>query len=817
MSAIRQHPTVEGPLAVRCLCLWLVVLSGVGAARALVLDSREIGISRRIPSQGNAVRFLVPVINDSDEPWAVPVHVAMRTARRGEPLSPPLTARAEAPIEPKGRSELEFAWTPLRTGWHRIVFELPDVPRATVAELTVPVTARDLYFVWFGAPQRFRWCNVPTTVKEEDEAWWLRHGALPAAWKGGVCYKQWPVDRLVESWGSRDWIAIDEVGGPGPETDKFIEAWKQLKASKPDQWIAVWFMGAHHYWAEVKHLVDLFVPEIYLNYRGNHLGQYDAYLQTAREAGVSSQVIPGLGINQVKDKATTHVTVSPSRADVLRQVRYLKRTAPDLNGIGFFTSDSAAPGVAEYADDLCEAYYIQPLITVEGLPHPLRLEGDPSQSQRVASVTLSNVGGMDADKVVVEWVFGDPARAATVSRQTTGPVAVDAKVECRVEVAIEAGWKLLQFRIVPDRGYTILDGEACAPVVRLEDAAEARPFVVYPDTTPAAMPVQLVLAPSGEACAAFDMAADGRLAPVEAVTLPPTPGDGKREVALTGLREAAVPRLLLLRPGPEPTPDATSALTREGQLWRVATAWYTAELDVGTDVLKRLAPAGGMNNVLRDPWRLAASGHAGFGQPTVVETAGIVTITIPFDSAEAKGESQYVFLTACPLIRIARTWVPQQPLTIKSAGDRCGLFQKGGTFALQPGVGGPVRRGRLNDGDAYRDLLFGYLGSRPAQENADRAGWIDMSYADADGGLGVVIGTRWRDADTKSYDVTRLYDASDWLEVLYLWGKEKTFDRPQSSCIYLIPHRRMDFSDSAVRPPAQDLWRQIHADQLTPD
>ncbi len=66
----------------------------------------------------------------------------------------------------------------------------------------------------------------------------------------------------------------------------------------------------------------------------------------------------------------------------------------------------------------------------------------------------------------------------------------------------------------------------------------------------------------------------------------------------------------------------------------------------------------------------------------------------------------------------------------------------------------------------------------------------------------------------KSYDVTRLYDARDWLEVLYLWGKEKTFTRPQRSCLYLIPHRRLDFTDESITPPAKALWDQLHAWQL---
>ena len=116
--------------------------------------------------------------------------------------------------------------------------------------------------------------------------------------------------------------------------------------------------------------------------------------------------------------------------------------------------------------------------------------------------------------------------------------------------------------------------------------------------------------------------------------------------------------------------------------------------------------------------------------------------------------------------------------------------------------------------EGYGLELFGYLGGRPGPDNANKAGWIDFSYGDDSGGLGVAIDYRWDDSDTKSYDVTRLYDASDWLEVLYLWGAEKTFSRPQKSCIYLIPHGPMDFVDEAVVAPAKALWDRLHREQL---
>ena len=47
-----------------------------------------------------------------------------------------------------------------------------------------------------------------------------------------MCCEQLTADEFVEKWGSADYIAIDEVGGPGEVTDKFIAAWKKLKEQK---------------------------------------------------------------------------------------------------------------------------------------------------------------------------------------------------------------------------------------------------------------------------------------------------------------------------------------------------------------------------------------------------------------------------------------------------------------------------------------------------------------------------------------------------------------------------------------------------------
>jgi len=804
----------------------VIMICAAVPASCLIIDAPTIGVSKMIPAEGDEITWLVPVLNEGEGPFEGAVRVTMRAGRQGDLLSAPVAVEKTLALEPGASEDFSLSWHAPRNGYYRVVFEIDGLDQRVTRRIAV--TKSDVYFVWFGAPKEFDWCNVPTTVKSEDREWWLRHGALPAGWKGGVCYKDWPTERFVESWGDTDWIAIDEVGGPGEVTDKFIAAWRQLAEEKPEQFTAVWYMGAHQYWADIKDLVDLFVPEIYLNYRGNHLGQYDTYFRTAREAGVMDQVIPGLGINQIKNKKTGRITNSPTKADVLRQFRYIKRTAPELNGIGFFTSGSAAPGVAEYADQLCEDYYIKPVLTILDPGEPIRLTDEPPPgAKRVApspqpgdmlrdegearqplfaSVTIRNVGNMDAEDVAIHWTAPSPGQGTQRLTQRVASWPVGEERTFTIDATELAG--TLGFRIAPSDGHTLLDGEAERFMVGHERrGGDVFPLIVSRGPEPP-LPLPAFVPVTGDG----PFSAKGR--PV--ALLPPRPGTKERLAAL---------------PMPNPDPHVHRAEyvsrtasaqaheapshSREGNLLTVTTDFYTAALDLAKDEISTLSPAGA-GNVLRGPWTLNAAGHEGFGDATVDELPGCLVVTIPYDSEQASGESQYAFFGYTPAIRIARSWIPKGEVTMKGAGDRCGLFQKGGAFALQPGVGGPLRRGRLHDGSQYRDLLFGYLGGGPRPENADKAGWIDFSYGadDTDAGLGVVIDYRWQDSDTKSYDVTRLYDANDWLEVLYLWGKEKTFDRPQRSCIYLIPHRRMDFIDEAVVPPAKALWDNIHATQL---
>ena len=119
-------------------------------------------------------------------------------------------------------------------------------------------------------------------------------------------------------------------------------------------------------------------------------------------------MIPGLGINVIEDKEK-RPTVTPTREDVLRQIRHLKTIAPELPGVGFFTA-KAAPGVAEYADELCAVYYLNPVLTLVPGSLQARVRGKALE----LSATLRNDGGMTARQVTVQ--FGPATARASAPR-----------------------------------------------------------------------------------------------------------------------------------------------------------------------------------------------------------------------------------------------------------------------------------------------------------------------------------------------------------------------------------------------------------------
>lgn len=797
------------------------ILPAAGQAPPLRIDRGGIGISKAIPKVGDEVVLLVPVTNPTDEPQSG-AYVLRATAGHETGREAELARRdLRLQLQPDESRDVELAWQPSDTGFYRVRLELCRAGETGSGRVRrtefgpVAVTARGLYFAWFGTPTEFRWCNVPTTVKDEDIEYWLRRGAIPCQWRGGVCYKDWTKEQLIESWGSSKWIAIDEIGGPGEPTTKFMEALREIKSTRPEHFVAVWFMGAHDYWAEVKDIIDLFLPEVYLNYRGNHLGQFDSYLDTIRRTATVSQTLFGLGINIVRDKETKEPKVVPTQEDVLRQIRHIKRIAPDMPGIAFFTSYSAAPGVAEYADELCGEYFVKPLLTI-----PDQRVDIGNGVRPLARVKVANHGGMTARGVKVRLCqVGPGGEVHAESEARIKQLPVGETSESALALSPAPGVSTVRAEIAPSQQYTILDGAAaefaCTPEFLPDGVSQALAVAYLPswdggdrEDVPMsyrldgpARPLHVVeLAATGEpkADAAAPVSAED-----EAVTV--------RWVA-SGTTRAGETRFYALLPGEAGAAAAGPALQceRTGDTLRIGGPHYTGQLDLATDQIVSLKPAGSDTELLKAPWALRGVRRDGMGAAEVRQSDGWVEVTVPFESDAAEGDSRYLFAAGSPAIEVSRCLRPKSPLSTEGVSDRCGLEQRGGSYACQPGVGGPVRRGVLEDRKEYRDILFGYLGGRPTEDNARKAGWIDFSWGERwNAGLGVAIAERWRDARFRSYDVTRLYDASDWLEITYVWGTDTVIEREQRCRHFLLPHLGADMTDDSTVPPAQGVWETV--------
>ncbi|MBM3474798.1 MAG: hypothetical protein FJX75_16155 [Armatimonadetes bacterium] len=775
------------------------------------LDAADTGISKRIPVAGETITLLVPVLSDQD--WRGTVRLRASAARDGGKAVEFASREATVEVGPGKPRDIEVTWQPKETGFYMLTFEV-TAPGASPQRGDfgpVAVVARNLYFPWFGTPKEFRWCNVPTTVKEEDAAWWLRRGAIPCAWRGAVCYKEWSLEKFVEHYGSSRCIAIDEIGGPGEDTDKFMAALREVKKQQPDRFTAVWFMGAHPYWVDVTDVVDLFIPEVYLNYRGNHLGTFDSYIEETRAAGVMDRTVCGLGINIVTDEKTKEVRASPTKADVLRQIRHLKRLAPEMPGVGFFTSDSAAEGVAESADELCGEYFVKPVVTIAGSRLDL-LPGNPPR----ATLTVSNCGGMTAHNVVVR----PTQRRGDASLVANHPFTIEA-LEAGASRQIDAplarvpGISLIAAEIAPSPQYTLLDARAeeplCIRAAALRDALALVYLPPWDEGERTDVPVSWTLGKTGQQVHVAELDSSGKvLATIPSLAMAESEDEVVRWVA-AGPTPSGGRRYFAVLPGdgaPTNAPELTCEETPG--LLRIRGPHYVAELDPSADALVSLTPAGSETNLLKTPWTLRCPGHEGFGPPEITRAPGWLAVTVPFTSDLATGRSRYVFSVLAPAIEVSHVVTPKGPLAVKGAGDGCTLEQRGGTYAQQPGVGGVVARGALQDTADYRDLYFGYLGGAPNERNARLAGWLDFSWdAQWKAGLGVAIVERWRDATFSSYDVTRLYDASDWVEVSYVWGTEAKIEREQRSRVFLVPHPCIDMLQTAV-PPTRSVWETAH-------
>ncbi len=116
-------------------------------------------------------------------------------------------------------------------------------------------------------------------------------------------------------------------------------------------------------------------------------------------------------------------------------------------------------------------------------------------------------------------------------------------------------------------------------------------------------------------------------------------------------------------------------------------------IDPSQDAITDLRLSNADRNILGGPWTMSCPGYQGFGEPRVHEGPLFATITIPFRSELAEGETIYRFPRMGGAIEITRRLKPLKAMEIKGASEGASFKQQGGTYALQAGVGAFMERG----------------------------------------------------------------------------------------------------------------------------
>ncbi|MCX7598250.1 MAG: hypothetical protein N2512_05215 [Armatimonadetes bacterium] len=780
-------------LQVACLGALAVWLAGALSAQQAPGGKPSLNIYRTlaIPWVGAQVEYRA-VLTDAvaGSRWEV---VLLRRHGKNEEV----LARGAVTAGEDGKASLPASAVFQKAAWYTIEARAtaPGKPPLQ-ATLQVPVTARRVDFAWYQAEagHELRWPTVQLSCPEEHKDYWKNRGVIPARWCGAACGADKPIEHFIRGWSSHEAIAIDEFLGPPEHLEKFYKALVEARKLNPSGFIAVWFSGGGEYWPRLRDVIDLFLPEIYLNYLGFNLSRFDSYIRHARESGCFDKMLPGLGINVVTDDKG-NVRGRPKPEEIVAQVRYLKQIAPDLRGLAFFTYSSAEPAVREAADQACEDYFLRPVADlVDFRISPVR--GRPGDSA-TAYFTVRNAGGMPASSLQLWLVDGAEKKLAW-----KGGLEAGAESKLSFTWRPRPGWREATLKIAPVAGVTVLRGEQQAAVVRLASAA---PLAFSRHVQPPAGPVPVFLPVSKEfavsAAAPVSPAgkvAAGPAAPVQIIDGP----DGRRAVWLDA-QSVGGPKLWQLSQAQPPAKEAVHT-SSEGATFTVASGRASFVLDASQDALTSIKFDG--HEILASPWKMSWEAWRGFGEPTVECGPLGCVITVPVRNELIEGYSRYAFVGG--FAEITRWFRPLAgEVEVPGAGEGARLEQRPGSFASMFGLGSPVGTGRLEVTSEYRDLYFGQISLAP--EHCERAGWLDFAWDEPyPVGMGVAIARKWAmQASRVDYDVTRLYDAADWIEIAYVWGRPVAVGEEWSR-VYLVPHGPMAV-DRGQPVPAQALYDSV--------
>ncbi len=401
----------------------------------------HVATSPRLPVAHRNAEVIFDLRNrDSDQPRTIDVSLRLLDGDGKEVATSPKVSRRVKPL----RSET--VRVPMRMpdpGRYALKAEIPAAPDTTLSQ-DVYVTPRELQFIWFGVPNEAQWATTVCNASLPHEVGrWQRRGVAALGWSGGYCYRdKFDEDGFTGYWtdglkGHPTGIAIDEFGNhDGKPTDlQMANALLRAHRAVPDKTIVVWQAGVSPWEVAASYTVaaDWVVFECYMNYFNNRRHHFDVRIKRLREFGLMHKTV--LGLCCTSDKIGT------TAEGLEQQVRYVRRKAPEMPGLGFYKAYGTGAALVPVADELCFKYFVMPTILTW------------VDSRIATRVLVRNIGATPARDVDVEFCTGPEATPKVVQSHRIDRLVPDAVAEVRLDPA-HAGKQDVFFRVKPSSHYS---------------------------------------------------------------------------------------------------------------------------------------------------------------------------------------------------------------------------------------------------------------------------------------------------------------------------------------------------------------------------
>ncbi|MDO9541197.1 MAG: hypothetical protein Q7J98_02595, partial [Kiritimatiellia bacterium] len=285
-----------------------------------------------------------------------------------------------------------------------VVIDYKDKPRkkseVKKAVLEIPVVKENINIHYWYAPKTQKYVTV-TLCQDADIGYWRDRGVIPSRWAWGYAYgphlKKDATESEIKEIYIKIWssalsnypsISIDEFGSSKPPLGVAMDsALVEVKKRFPKSFICPYIPGLNENSIKsFREAADLVLPERYFHSSVCYSG-FNREWQSAQEGGIAGKTLFCLGLGNGWIN---------TEGELLNQVRYIRKLAPEMKGIAFFSSTIEV--IYQSMDKAVLDYYIKPVIFARKAAN--------------AQYSIKNIGGMDATDVKIEFYQGWPELGA---------------------------------------------------------------------------------------------------------------------------------------------------------------------------------------------------------------------------------------------------------------------------------------------------------------------------------------------------------------------------------------------------------------------